>query len=132
MKLEDEQIYQAKQQAKYIDNDHHHEHDDCIRIAYAWLDAQQVTPKCMYQTFALKHIIESWAGRYVSQSDVEVAAELHPLIYGVYPHFNISPRLTLPDISRLDGIEEAGKHPNYLGRHGGVYTQVERVEQVKA
>jgi hypothetical protein len=46
-------------------------------------------------------------GRYVSQSDVEVAAELHPAIKGEYPHFNISSRLTRPSDARLAGIEKA-------------------------
>jgi hypothetical protein len=56
---------------------------------------------------ALKHIIERWAGRYVSQSDVEVAAALHPGITGSYPNFNLSKRLVLPNDRRLVGIGEA-------------------------
>lgn len=94
----------------------HHEHDDCIRIAYEWLDAQSKTKGVTRKTYALKHIIEEWGGRYVSQSDVEVAAQIHPLVRGVYPHFNISSGLTLPSQRRLEGIGEAGKHDNYSRR----------------
>ena len=65
---------------------------------------------------ALKHIIEAWGGRYVSTSDVEVAATLHPEIRGTYPHFNISARLTEPSKNRLAGISEAFKH-DYNARH---------------
>ncbi|WP_456638531.1 hypothetical protein [Bradyrhizobium sp. USDA 10063] len=84
-----------------------HEHDDCIRIAYEWLDAQTKTKGVMRDRRPLKHIIEDWGGRYVSQSDVEVAAELHPEIRGTYPHFNISARLVLPSDVRLATIPEA-------------------------
>ncbi|WP_417733415.1 hypothetical protein [Roseovarius sp.] len=91
-------------------HERHHEHDDCIRMAYEWLDAQKRTKQPTSKPFALKHIIENWGGRYVSQSDVEVAAWLHPDIKGTYPYFNISARLTLPSESRLEGIGEAYKH----------------------
>lgn len=84
-----------------------HEHDDCIRIAYEWLDAQATTKGLTKRTWALKHIIEKWAGRYISQSDVEVAAQLHPKISGVYPHYNISSRLVRPSDERLREISQA-------------------------
>ncbi len=83
------------------------EHNDCIRIAYEWLDAQKKTKGKTRTSYALKHLIERWAGRYVSQSDVEAAALLHPDITGEYPLFNISSRLTEPNARRLAGIEEA-------------------------
>lgn len=84
-----------------------HEHDDCIRLAYEWLDAQNTiaTPNKKYRP--LKHIIEKWAGRYISQSDVEIAAAMHPRIHGSYPNFNLSSRLVLPSDRRLQGIREA-------------------------
>ena len=84
-----------------------HEHDDCIRLAYEWLDAQNVrsTPSGKFRP--IKHIIEKWAGRYVSQSDVEIAAAMHPRIRGKYPDFNLSSRLILPSDKRLNGIAEA-------------------------
>jgi hypothetical protein len=90
-----------------------HEHDDCIRIAYEWLDAQRKLRNPRWpRHHALKHHIERWAGRYVSQNDVEVAAELHPEIRGIYPSYNIG-ALIWPSESRLAGIGEAMKHPNY-------------------
>lgn len=93
----------------------HHEHNDCIRMAYEWLDAQHKT-KTIRKTYnPLKHIIETWSGRYVSASDVTVAAWLHPDIRGTYPHFNISSRLTMPSLARLEGIGEAGSQ-NSIGR----------------
>jgi hypothetical protein len=79
-------------------------------MAYEWLDAQVKTKGRTTKTRPIKHIIEKWAGRYVSTTDVVVAAQLHPDIHGTYPHFNISARLTEPARRRLDGISEAFKH----------------------
>jgi len=84
-----------------------HEHDDCIRIAYEWLDAQNVRSTPSKASRPLKHIIEKWAGRYISTSDVEIAASMHPRIRGKYPNFNLSARLVLPSDKRLAGIGEA-------------------------
>lgn len=114
--LTDEQIEIAKRKAKYSYSDTLHEHPDCIRIAYEWLDAQKKTKRVMRKTVPLKHLIEKWGGRYVSTSDVEVAAQMHPNIKGAYPHFNISARLTEPSKKRLESIPEAFKH-NYHDRH---------------
>lgn len=108
--LSDIEIENAKRNTKYGVDGPHHEHNDCIRIAYEWLDAQKKTQNSTSATYALKHIIEKWAGRYVSTSDVEVAAHLHPEIKGKYPHFNISARLTEPSTERLKSISEAFKH----------------------
>ncbi len=105
--LSSAEIIKAKSKTKYRDNDHHHEHDDCIRIAYEWLDAQAKTKNPTKTRWALKHVIENWAGRYVSQSDVEVAAHMHPDIIGTYPLYNISSRLTEPSQKRLENITEA-------------------------
>ena len=106
--LTDEQIECGKANVKYsLKEGGHHEHNDCIRMAYEWLDAQKKTKKTTTKTHALKHIIEKWAGRYISTTDVDVAAFLHPEIHGTYPHFNISARLTKPSDSRLNGISDA-------------------------
>lgn len=105
--LSSAEIMKAKTKTKYRDNDHHHEHDDCIRIAYEWLDAQAKTKNPTKKRWDLKHIIENWAGRYVSQSDVEVAAHMHHDIIGAYPLYNISSRLTEPSQKRLENISEA-------------------------
>jgi hypothetical protein len=94
-----------------------HQHDDCIRICFEWLDAQKIIKsKCKHQ-FAIKHLIEQWAGRYVSMSDVEVAAKIHPQIIGIYPHYNISSKLVEPDKTRLKNIVEANKHEGYKSLH---------------
>lgn len=111
--LTDEQIEAAKQRVSYASAHPHHEHNDCVRIAYEWLDAQNTTSAAQKKGFALKHLIEKWGGRYVSQSDVEVAAYLHPNIRGIYPNYNISSRLTLPADDRLEGIGEALTQMNY-------------------
>jgi hypothetical protein len=108
--LSDEEIETGKKNTKYSLDSPHHEHNDCIRMAYAWLDAQAKTKGTTKKTYALKHIIEKWAGRYISTTDVEVAAHLHPEIKGQYPHFNISARLTEPSKKRLENISEAFKH----------------------
>ena len=103
--LTDNQINAAK--AALSIPDANHEHNDCIRIAYEWLDAQVKTKGSREVANPLKHLIENWAGRYVSANDVQVAASLHPRIIGVYPRFNISSRLTDPSIRRLQGIGQA-------------------------
>ena len=119
-------IDQAKSQTRYGLGEPRHEHDDCIRIAYEWLDAQRkISGPNTRTTRPLKHIVEAWAGRYVCQSDVEVAAQLHPEITGRYPHFNVSSRLTRPNIRRLDGIGEAFKHSGYCDRYQDSYSITE-------
>jgi hypothetical protein len=103
-----EEITQGKQEVRYTTpDDILHEHDDCIRIAYEWLDAQKKISRKIHKTYALKHLVEKWGGRYVSQSDVEVAAFLHPLVFGEYPHYNFSSKLVLPSDDRLKDIGEA-------------------------
>lgn len=103
-----QQIAAAKSKCRYEHRaDIFHEHDDCIRMAYEWFDAQNVRATPSGKSRPLKHIIEEWAGRYVSQSDVEVAATMHPRIRGKYPDFNLSARLVLPSDKRLEGIGEA-------------------------
>lgn len=114
--LTSEEISKGKATTVYTHGGHH-EHDDCIRMAYEWLDAQVKQRGPTRVTRPLKHIIEKWAGRYVSTSDVEVAATLHPDIRGRYPHFNIrAGRLVEPTARRLEGVGEAFKH-DYHERH---------------
>lgn len=104
--LTDEAIAKAKQQVKYTE-EVLHEHNDCIRMAYEWLDAQKKIKTARKASYPIKHIIERWAGRYVSQTDVEIAAHMHPEIHGKYPTFNISAMLTEPSKDRLSDIPEA-------------------------
>lgn len=85
------------------------QHPDCIRIAIEWLSAQHYIEGRGRKRFALKHLIENWAGRYVSWCDVHVAAKLLGL-EGEYPHYGLSARLILPKLDRLDNIGEAFKH----------------------
>lgn len=107
--LTEAQIAEAKRTIIYTHSDPLHEHDDCVRIASEWLSAQTQTAGTMRKRYAMKHLIEKWGGRYVSQSDVELAAHILRL-RGKYPHFNISARLTEPAKSRLSGIGEAFSH----------------------
>ena len=101
------EIEQAKEKTIYTDATYH-EHPDCIRVAYQWLDAQRKTKRRIRKaTYPIKHLIEKWAGRYISQVDVEVAATMHPEIKGEYPYYCISSILTEPDVSRLEDIPEA-------------------------
>jgi len=118
-----EQIAAGKRTATYRSEDVHHEHDDCIRIAYEWLDAQVKTKGISRTQNPIKHFIEAWAKRYVSTSDVIVAANIHPDVRGTYPYFNISNRLVRPNQRRLDGIGEAGKHG--YDRYEDVYSRDE-------
>ena len=111
--LTDDVIDDAKTRIKSRETANH-EHNDCIRIAYEWLDAQKKLkhPNPRLQV-PMKHIIEGWAKRYVSESDVVAAAFLHETVIGKYPSFNISSRLVFPNPSRLVEIGEAGRHPDY-------------------
>lgn len=105
------------------------ESPDSVRIAYQWLDAQltRKTPAQWFH-FPLKHVVESWGGRYVSKHDVITASYLHPRITGLYPDFNLSRRLTLPSVQRLEGIAEAFTHRQYLGSYDATYSRAERQE----
>jgi hypothetical protein len=114
--ITDAEIESAKRKTPYVLDSQNHQHNDCIRIAYEWLDAQNKTKGVSSKAPASKHLIENWGGRYVSTSDVCVAAELHPDIHGKYPCFNISTRLTEPSIDRLSGISEAMSH-HYRDHH---------------
>lgn len=104
--LTDAEIDAAKARTKYTDKPHH-EHNDCIRLAYEWLDAQNTIAAAPRKYLPLKHVIEKWAGRYISETDVNVAATLHPRVTGSYPNFNLSARLIRPHDRRLAGIGEA-------------------------
>ncbi|MGL1932246.1 MAG: hypothetical protein OCC45_10850 [Desulfotalea sp.] len=108
--ITDAEIESAKKKTTYVLDSQLHQHNDCIRIAYEWLDAQKKTKGVSSKANTSKHLIEKWAGRYVSTSDVCVAAELHPDIHGRYPYFNISRRLTEPSVERLSRISEAMTH----------------------
>lgn len=99
-------IAAAKKRVYYDPSNARFQHDDCIRIAHQWLGAQTKTKAVTRVDRQLKHYIETWGGRYVSESDVQVAAEILKL-QGTYPCFNISRRLTLPSDARLAGIGEA-------------------------
>ena len=128
MIITDEQIEQAKQHTMYMRYGNrrkpYHDHPDCIRLAVEWLAAQGRIKKPGTHRHGLKHYVESWAGRYVSADDVCVAGTLLGL-QGRYPCFDISSRMTRPNLSRLEGIGEAMTHKNYLGRHNGVYSRLE-------
>jgi hypothetical protein len=102
-----------------------HEHPDCIRIAYEWLSAQYRTKVVYKRHLPLKHIIESWAGRYVSKDDVVVAAKVLRM-NGEYPNYNISKRLVKPCRQRLEKIESAQTQKNY----SEMYEIYKRDEQV--
>lgn len=119
--LTDQQIEKGKRECRYSTrSDILHEHNDCIRIAYEWLDAQTTISRSgglRTAHFQTKHWVEWWGGRYVSRSDVEVAAHLHPRIKGEYPGFNLSMKLTIPNDRRLEGIGQAMAHPDYRERH---------------
>ncbi len=119
------EIEQAKRECR-LNIRPHHEHDDCIRMAYQWLDAQTKTKRPNTRcTRPIKHLIEKWCGRYVSEADVEIAAYLHPGIIGRYPRFNISSVLTEPTIERLKDFGEAFQHEYWRGHQSNIYQRHE-------
>ena len=93
------------------------EHDDCIRIAYEWLDAQSPIENPRSKIIPLKQIIERWAGCYVSQSDIEVAVYLHLHLRGNYPRYNFSDKMVEPNTKRLEYIQEAFTQNQYREKH---------------
>ena len=62
---------------------------------------------------------------YVSRSDVEVAATLHPKIIGEYPFYNISARLTEPSTGRLMNISKVDSQPDRRKHISDIYTYFE-------
>lgn len=78
-----------------------HVTDDKVRIAYEWLDAQRKTNTQSGKKFALKYLIRLWSGREISEEDVHIAAYLHNEVKGVFPSYNLHPRLTFPSLERL-------------------------------
>lgn len=121
MIITDAQIENAKSATNYGTSEPCHEHPDCIRLACEWLDAQKKTFS-KRNVNLLKHSIEEWCGRYISATDVMVAATLHPDIKGEYPCFNISAKLTLPSKDRLNNIGEAFAHGDKSRRDSVKYT----------
>lgn len=107
----------TKEQAEkaMLESNGFHQHVDCILIAGEWLEAQKPTKGATRCQYALKHMIESWADRYVSSDDVAVAAKILG-IKGEYPRFHFDGRLIYPSNDRLIGIGEAGKHDYSCGR----------------
>jgi hypothetical protein len=120
------EIEEAKKRTNYsLKSDILHEHNDCIRMAYEWLDAQKKIKGKVAKPIPIKHHIEKWCGRYISTHDVEVAAVLHPEIRGTYPYFNISSRLTLPSRERLQGVSQAFTQDYKLKKPEEVYKHAE-------
>ena len=105
-----EAIAFAKQRANYAAFVPVHHNDDCIRIAYAWLDAQIKSSSLSEVPVSQRGLIRSWGGALVMYGDIIVAAELHPEVFGIYPLLNLSNELTYPDPARLTTIVGANEH----------------------
>ena len=106
MPLTDQQILDAKNAINLYQP--RHEHDDCIRMAYEWLDAQKKLKS--KRSGDWKHLVQYWCGSYISEDDVKIAAHLHPDIQFEGSKVNISRRLVLPKRERLADIGEAYQH----------------------
>ena len=109
-----QQVNKARLELKLLEQ--YHEHDDSVRIAYEWLDSQTITKfltgeqGAKGEKFNLKRLVSDWGGREIMQSDIAIAAYLHPEIKGDYPFYNISPQLIFPSAERLRGIGESFRH----------------------
>jgi hypothetical protein len=113
------------------------EHFDCVRMAYAFLDAQKVTNTIrkhnFYNRLHLKADIERWAGRYVSSADVDMAIKFHPLLKGDHSNVNISVKYVMPCLSRLKGVHEAFTHDyKFMHDQFSDYGKMEKDGQVVA
>ena len=103
MALTDQEIMDSKAALKL--HNAQHEHNDCIRMAYEWLDAQKTTRTKRSDDW--KHLVEFWCGRSITPDDLKIAAHLHPKIERQGDELNIGKRMTLPSFERLIGISEA-------------------------
>ncbi|UIJ73392.1 hypothetical protein [Aurantimonas sp. HBX-1] len=103
----------------------YHQSDDSIRIAYEWLDAQKLVAHPGRTYRPLKEIIESWGGGYISQSDVEVAAHLHPRVFGDYPYFNLGAALVRPSEARIEKVKGRRVCPNRASKRSRIYAFIE-------
>ena len=115
----------------------------CVRIAYAYIDAQNFTKKIANPYFPCKAYIEQWAGRYIDHSSTLVAMHLHPkakyniryenrryLPHSNPPYYsNLSKVKILPSTERLAGIEEAFTEGYSMSDKSidRVYTQLEKI-----
>jgi hypothetical protein len=118
----DKEIEKVKDGFEYFWADGYHQHNDCIRIAAHWLDAQKRTKVCGVSPSVVKHTAEIWAQRYVSASDVEVAAHLLGIGRSERGLIGVSKLQTRPAERRLRNISEAGKH-NYTGSNAYTYDE---------
>ena len=107
-----DEIKNAKEKTSYI-LPPTHSGEQQVLMAYQWFDAQNKIKNENKKLFDYKHTIEQWCGSYISTSDVEVAATLHPDVFGSYGSYNISSRLVKPNDSRLLDIPEAFMHKYY-------------------
>lgn len=115
--ISSEQIAEAKEKVDYDPaSSVHHKNDDAIRIAYEWLDAQTRTKSVNRKYIVSNNLIPCWGGLYVSRSDIEVAAFLHPEIKGKHRYYNIGKLLVLPNDVRLENIKSA-KTQSYTVHH---------------
>ena len=131
--LSDETIALAKARANYAGFIPVHQNNDCIRIAYAWLDAQARTTTFSEVPVSQRGLIRSWGGALVMYGDIIVAAELHPDIHGSYPYLNLSRELTFPDLARLATIPGANEHPGLKQFDPSrFYTHIEKLPQPQA
>ena len=94
------------------------EYHDSVRCVHAFLQAQTQTQSP--HTHIDRHIISAWAGLYVAQPWIPVAAKLAGLkVDRVTGGINISAKLILPDLRRLDGIAKARTQMNYTDVRSG-------------
>ena len=112
-----DQIREARSQTYYtVPDGKPTKCDDCVRLAFEWLDAQARTKSPNTRYWSLKHLVEDWSGMHISRTDVEVAAHLHGLI-GLYPNYNIHTKWVEPSLKRLEGIARANSVPSYREHH---------------
>lgn len=120
----DTEILISKLNNPYTLKSNAYQHNDCIRIAYIWLDHQKVTKRPRFTASSIKHDIERWAQRYISSTTLLLAAHMHPdIIIGRARSsdeacyiLNIHRNFVIPPIHLLYNIPEAFKHPHYADK----------------
>ncbi len=124
--LTEKQIINAKKVTNFRWKPPYHQHNDCIRIACEWLQAQiklkNKTPQRQREV-PIVQLIEDWGRRSVSIDDILVAAKILKL-KGGYHSLNISLKRTFPSKKRLLRINQAGLHSDYIP-YSDAYTYFE-------
>jgi len=103
----DEEINEAREKVPSFTSEKYIADNDAVRMCVEWLDGQKLTRAS--NSVACEDYVSLWAYKTIRRVDMEIAAYMHPRIYGIYPYYNVSKRRIKPSRVRLEGIRSAYK-----------------------